>query len=490
MPSTRYGTVRDQLLRENLPSAFAPVVLRDQISNYVPIPISERLVQCIWYDQRIQLSTLQTVDGRPVRVIFPGWWNLEAGPDFRHATVQIGEDPERSGDVEVHLRADDWFQHAHDRDPGYANVVLHVVLWQAGGTRPPRTTQGMLLPQVILEHHLDASLETLYDEIDLESYPHNVSGHGGRCAAILGKLAPDGKIGDLLDQAGDERFAIKVRRFSRWIHRDGPEQAFYEGWMEALGYKGNKAGFRLLARRLPLATLAEHRARLAPLLFGVANFLPVDVPRSRAPVSAGYVRRLWRSWWKQRPHWMDRVLPESAWRFHGVRPANHPHRRLGAAVALLKRHPRLMDKAVGAVESGGDPARFFALVRDEHWNHHFTLGGGRQPRPSELIGDGRAREIVANVVLPFVGALARIQRDPHLYEKARTGFLALRPGPTNSILRLAAGQMFGSPAQGRPFITTARRQQGLIQVFQDFCINDKSACQHCQFPEMVRRWTA
>ena len=53
-----------------------------------------------WFDQRIQTDHLRTTDGRVVRVVFPGWWNLEAGPDFRHATVQIGDEPEFTGNVD------------------------------------------------------------------------------------------------------------------------------------------------------------------------------------------------------------------------------------------------------------------------------------------------------------------------------------------------------------------------------------------------------
>ena len=87
MALTRYGELRNQLMRQNFPNIYAPAVLRDADSNYVPIPISERLVQCIWYDQRLKLDSLHTTDGRRVRVVFPGWWNLEAGPDFRQPPV-------------------------------------------------------------------------------------------------------------------------------------------------------------------------------------------------------------------------------------------------------------------------------------------------------------------------------------------------------------------------------------------------------------------
>jgi hypothetical protein len=500
MALTLYGELRNQLMRQSFPSVFAPAVLRDADSNYVPIPVSERLVQCIWYDQRLQPDELRTTDGRRVRVVFPGWWNLEAGPDFRHATVQIGDEPERTGDVELHLRADDWFHHGHQRDPLYDNVILHVVLWEAGSETRTQTRHGETLPQLVLQHQLVAPLESLYDEIDLDAYPHGAGNHAGRCAQVLAAL-PAESVGALLDDAGDERFAAKARKFSRWIHRIGPEQSFYEGWVEALGYKANKAAFRTLAQRLPIsecrsallgATGGESRpegrsykADLAAIFFGVANFLPTGAPRGRDVMA----KRLWSRWWKLRPDFEDRILPAESWRFNGIRPANHPHRRLGAAVALLKKHgEKLMEKVVGAIESDGEPAKLFAEIRDDYWSYHFTLGGKTQTRASELIGEARAEEIVTNIVLPFVAAYAQDTSDDKLLKRSQRRFAALRAAPSNSIVRLAGHQLFGAGSSAGKFVKTARRQQGLMQVFQDFCLNDKSACHQCQFPELARRW--
>ncbi len=488
MALTRYGQLRNELMRRSFPNIFAPVVLRDADSNYIPIPISERLVQCIWYDQRLKSGSLETTDGRPVRILSPGWWNLEAGPDFRHATVHIGDEPERTGDVEIHLRADDWGHHGHERDRRFNDVILHVVLWEAGSTHVPRTHAGQIIPQVVIQHQLDAPLEQLYDDIDLDAYPHNVGNHHGQCAHVL-RGVPDTSLGALFDAAGEERFTAKVRRFLRWIHRAGAEQAFYEGWMEALGYKGNKTAFRTLAQHLPLAELNDHRPQLAPILFGVANFLPTGAPTT-STTAAAWAKRLWNAWWKLRPDYEERILPANLWQFHGIRPVNHPHRRLGAAVALLKKHPKLMEKILGAIESGGDPVTFFAGVHDDYWSHHFTLGSKTQSEASELIGVSRAQEIVTNIVLPFAAAYAQSIGNPKLYEAARTAYWRLPAAPSNSILRLAAGQLFENPPLARRSIKTTRQQQGLMQIFHDFCLNDKSGCRHCHFPELVRHWAA
>ena len=487
MALTRYGELRNQLMRHSFPNIYAPAVLRDADNNYVPIPISERLVQCIWYDQRLKLDSLQTIDGRRVRVIFAGWWNLEAGPDFRHATVQIGDEPEHTGHVEVHLRAEDWSHHGHERDPQFNDVILHVVLWEAGSRHLPRTRAGQIIPQIVIQHQLDTLIEQLYDEIDLDAYPHNVGNHHGQCAQVLRTLPAD-SLSALLDAAGDERFATRVRRSLRWIHRASPEQAFYEGWMEALGYKANKAAFRALAQRAPLSELDDQRSQLAPILFGLANFLPTGAPQARHTAAARYVKRLWNAWWKLRPDFEDRIVSPEAWRFTGVRPANHPHRRLGAAVTLLKKHPKLMEKVIGAVESGGDPAKLFSDIRDEYWSHHFTLGSRTQARASELIGASRAQEIVVNVVLPFVAACAENNGDWKLSEAAKAQYSRLPAAPSNSVIRLASGQLFEQSSAARRFIKTGRQQQGLMQIFHDFCVNDKSACRQCQFPDLVRQW--
>ena len=69
---------------------------------------AERLLQAIWARQRIQRDQLRTTDGRTVKVLHPGFWNREAGPDFRGGMVQIDDEPARVGDIEIDLRSDGW----------------------------------------------------------------------------------------------------------------------------------------------------------------------------------------------------------------------------------------------------------------------------------------------------------------------------------------------------------------------------------------------
>src|SRR5512144_2945196 len=65
----------------------------------------ERLLQTIWPRQRLLREHLKTLDGQPLHILHPGFRSAEGGPDFRGAVVQIGDEPPRSGDVEVDLRS-------------------------------------------------------------------------------------------------------------------------------------------------------------------------------------------------------------------------------------------------------------------------------------------------------------------------------------------------------------------------------------------------
>jgi len=119
-----------------------------------------------------------------------------------------------------------------------------------------------------------------------------------------------------------------------------------------------------------------------------------------------------------------------------------------------------------------------------------ALGGKTQPRASELIGASRAEETVANIVFPLVAAYAENNGDRTLYETAKAYYSRLPAAPSNSVTRLASSQLFEESATARRFIKTTRQQQGLMQIFHDFCVNDKSACRTCQFPDLVHRWAA
>ena len=107
----------------------------------------EYLLHYTWKHRLFPLKELVTTDGEPVEVIDPGLHNTDAGPDFFNAKLKIGGTL-WVGNVEIHIRAGDWFVHGHPGDRAYDNVVLHVVE-QADATCPVTDTAGRVIPTLV-----------------------------------------------------------------------------------------------------------------------------------------------------------------------------------------------------------------------------------------------------------------------------------------------------------------------------------------------------
>ena len=123
--------------------------------------MKEDFLHYIWQHQYFSKRDLATTEGEPLQVLRIGYYNTDAGPDFREALLRIGE-VEWSGSVEVHLKASDWHRHQHQLDPKYDQVVLHVV-WEADA--PVRRMDGTLVPVLSLQGRVDLSLVHIYQRL-------------------------------------------------------------------------------------------------------------------------------------------------------------------------------------------------------------------------------------------------------------------------------------------------------------------------------------
>jgi len=169
------------------------------------------------------------------------------------------------------------------------------------------------------------------------------------------------------------------------------------------------------------------------------------------------------------------VLPAGAWKLSGHRPMNHPQRRLGALAALAKYWNRLKP----ALESG-DAAKVAASFRElryDYWQHHYTLTSKAAARPMALIGEERILQMIANVLQPL-----RWLRDPECWND----FCELPASSENRQSLTAALRLFGP--DGNQWLKREVWQQGLLQIYEDFCQHDASDCVRCLFPEQLQRW--
>jgi hypothetical protein len=48
--------------------------------------------------------------------------------------------------------------------------------------------------------------------------------------------------------------------------------------------------------------------------------------------------------------------------------------------------------------------------------------------------------------------------------------------------------LFGDDPRGKDFTQKLHQQQGLLQIDEDFCLEDDSACANGPFPERLKEW--
>ncbi len=458
----------------------------------------EKLLQSVWQHQRLQRDRLQTGDGRPVRVFHPGFISLEGGPDFRGAVLQFGDDAPVTGDVEVDLQPAGWHAHGHDKNPAFKNVVLQVVwdggsIYPAGGrTGMPAATLTKPEPAVLrLKKVLDAPLAGLALALDHESgLPEGLR---GKCSAPLRGLDA-GNLAELLQAAARVRFQNKAGAMRARAKVAGWEQVLWENLFRALGYKHNVWPMQNLAETKPRWTRGAHSAfDLQTRLLGISSLLPAELTRTQKS-SDTFLRRAWDVWWREREDFAGWILPQAAWKFHGLRPANHPQRRLALAAHWLA-SGSLVSKLEGWCAAAWADEKLLPSLhailqveRDEFWSWHWTFKSARLARPQPLLGEARATDLAVNVVLPWLWVRSQEGGSEKIQREIERRFLAWPAAADNSVLKLARQRLLGTSNACR--LPGAAAQQGLMQVVRDFCKHSNAICADCRFPELVRGWRA
>lgn len=463
--------------------------------------INEAVLAAVWNEQSPLRGPMWDCEGAPVSVVYRGRWTAGSGPDFEGAMLALGESSTKlvQGSVEMHLRCGDWWAHGHHADPRYNSVVLHVVLWPHSA-RPVVRADGVSVPTLVLADYITLGAGELLEKVS-------------PMLGNLGSLSEEPcwertqhwtveKLTGYVDEAGDARLLAKAALMEAGLEVGGsPDQVFYRGVMDALGYSANREPMRTLADALTLDQLLilplgrdeqERALLLESMLLGAAGFLPSQRPNLGELdwLSSQYAEEIEGVWRSYAP--VLGLSPDvplvSGWNTERVRPANSAPRRLAAAARLLAKllwaeggmlGPFLA--ASSRVSPGGLGKRWTEALRvdgGDYWAAHADFGraldkGGKED--IALVGSSRAADMVVNILLPILIASADRSENAVLREKALEVYAHYPKLAENKITRAMAEEAFGP--ERKKAITGARRQQGLIYLYRLYC--EARRCYEC-----------
>ena len=447
-------------------------------------PPPEKLLQAVWQHQRLRRDRLKTADGRTLRVLHPGFASAEGGPDFRGAVLRFENEKPVAGDVEIDLQSAGWRAHGHDQNPNFKNVILQVVWEEVQSSKSKVQSRPIALA---LKNVLDAPVADL--ALALENEAGLPEALRGQCSSPLREL-PEPQRAEILRAAAKVRFQNKADAMLARAKNSGWAAALWENLFRALGYKHNA---------WPMQNLAETKSRwvrgadsafeLQARLLGVSGLLPDDLTRAQKS-SDTFLRRAWDCWWRDRDEFSDCTLPRAVWKFHGLRPANHPQRRLALAAHWLAAADLVPKIEAWCAAEASDKKilesfhEIFQIGRDEFWSWHWTFKSARLAAPQPLLGAARVTDLAVNVVLPWLWIRAREGGAEKLQAEIERRFFMWPAAEDNAVLKLARQRLLGTASA--KVLKGAAAQQGLMQIVRDFCGRSDAVCADCRFPELVQ----
>lgn len=437
----------------------------------MPTVMTEKQVVQLWQETLQYQTALKTRNDESIDIIYPGRRNDDRGADFKDAVIATARG-RLKGDIEIHVKASDWWLHRHHQDPAYNRVILHVV-YQNDTENSITQANGYQVPTLALDNSTASN-----DAITLAS--------ATPCRGY-GYHQNIGQITRVLEKFGEARFLSRAAQINETITKQGAGQALYGGIMTALGYTKNKAAMAELARLIPLDILEvastnsddEYVVRCQAWLMGAAGLLPSQRDKGflLKPAEDDWVSKLENSW---RESGIEPLMSAPDWSFFKVRPGNHPVRRLAAMSHLLVCYRKngllkaLEAKLAEATDNNKNDLLEKALVvpTDEYWGRFIDFGAPAAGVAPALLGRERAADIVINALLPYAYA-RELNR-----QKTMEFYKNYRAAQENTLVKHMRQQL----GIGRCLAATACRQQGLLHLYQTWCAEGK--CQACPLYNM------
>ena len=414
----------------------------------------ESFLHYLWQMQYFDKSNLLTTAGESVQIFNQGNANTNAGPDFSNARVRIGP-IDWIGSVEVHVNSSMWFEHHHEVDSAYDNVILHLV-WKHD--KDVIRTDGTILPTLEVRDRVEESLLRRYRQLAGSAFSIP-------CKRSLPEVNEVVRL-SMLDKALLQRLQRKASDVMHLYQQN--ENDWEETWYQLLardfGFKINADPFFRLAKLLPNKILRRHADKpeqIEALLFGQSGFL------DRTKGDSYYL--MLRREHKMLAHKygiVENKMSRSQWKFLRLRPANFPSLRIAQFAALIYSSNCSFSKITSA-RILADLKSVLTVMPSAYWRDHYQFGK-KSTAACHEIGESSVESIIINSVAPLLVAYGRHHDRQDFIDRAMQ-ILQQVPPEGNRITRtwqdigLVAGSAFDS--------------QALIELYNNFC--QQNNCLNC-----------
>lgn len=354
--------------------------------------MQEDFIHYLWKFKKLSGQQLQTTEGKEIKINSLGTHNFFSGPDFFNGRVEIdGQD--WAGNVEMHVKASDWYLHGHDDDPAYDNVILHVV-WSHDAEITRRNDVN--IPVLDVSKYVDAQLVQSYRKLFAVKNNQFIN-----CENQLDSV--DSFLRDQwIEKLFFERLEYKSDRIKHILKQNNNdwEAAFFQLLARSFGTKTNADAFEQLASSMDQSVvrkLAKDAFQLEAALLGQSGLLE-EAKKDR------YFKELVDEYaFAKAKHVLKPSL--TPMKFFRLRPANYPTVRISQLAMLYQRNPMLFGEILLA-KTRSDIHRLFDIKASKYWNTHHVFDKETEEREKILTADF-IDLLIINCIVPIKFMQAR-----------------------------------------------------------------------------------
>ena len=414
--------------------------------------MQEDFLHYIWKHKKIKFNNLKTTTGDSVLVTTVGQHNLNSGPDFFNAQIEIG-DQLWAGNVEIHIKSSDWFLHSHEQDQAYDNVILHVV-WE-DDTEVFRK-DNTPIPTLQLKDIVDVSMLNNYEKLfSKQNKWINCENDFESTDTFI--------LTNWLERLYFERLERKSETIKSLLSesKNDWESVLFKMLTKNFGLKVNGESFFSLAQSIDFSIIRKTQSNLQvleALLFGQAGLLEQDVEDAYYLSLSNEYKFLKQKFSLQN----NQVLPLQ---FFRLRPPNFPTIRLSQLANLYHKHQNLFSKIIECNQLE-DFYELFKVSTSEFWKTHYTFQK-ESKASSKTLSKSFIDLLLINTILPIKFSYAK-QKG----EEIDSEILKIA-----SVLSSEKNNIIDAFNNLKKISKSSLESQALIQLKTEYC--DKNKCLQC-----------
>lgn len=348
--------------------------------------IRENFLHYLWKYQFFAINKLQTTNNEIIQIYKVGEYNLNSGPDFFNAKLEIGSQL-WAGNIEIHVKTSDWYIHQHEQDKNYDNVVLHVVWVHDTEVYHKNNVE---IPTLELKRYVSESIISQYKKLFSKKQKWiNCENYIG----LLDKFV----LNNWLEVLYFERLKQKSKLIFELLDKSANdwEAVLFQLLAKNFGLKVNGEAFLNLSNSFDYKIVRKERNQLVSLealFFGQAGFLEEEKEEA-------YYKKLQKEYqYLQIKHHLEPLF-NGQFQFFRLRPNNFPTIRLAQFAMLNCTQQNLFSKILNA-KSLDDYYKIFIVKTSKFWETHYSFNS-KSIKRSKVITKPFVNLLLVNTIIPL-----------------------------------------------------------------------------------------